>query len=1233
MASTSSSCHAEIKHVDDSGQGSEKNVLGEESASTISEHIQEIPHEVSAATATESRNKSPSLVAWLLGFFHYVCGILGHLISFLPIIKLREHEKVDESGCEVMHKPHVLPVDSSNIAESQHDLESKHKVFLSHSGVQKDFVEQLCVDLERCDRFPFFDKLQSSIPIGEKFPKLIFDAIEQCQVGVVILSEDFFMKSKWPMLELNAMIKKLARHNSRITIIPVFYQISIEAFKNTKNHSRWILQWKKWASIDKRINVEEWKEVLRVMEAINSIVAKKGISDVSLREVIVAEICRLVPLETRYDNSHIQGCSRICKVIQHKIDQVMTTSKNHIIGLYGMGGIGKTTIGKALCNELSSKFHDRVCHIEFGSGTEMELLRKTLKTCTQIRHDVLDELDDISQGFSYLRRRISGQKVFLVIDNVQDNYKSIQVVQAYLKGGYGPGSFILITTRTIDVLKKLHLDGSNSFEMPDLEEDEARSLFLNCSISLPSNEINEEFVKNSIKQCYFSKGDGTSKHYHPLALKVLSQQVGSNSTLQPSPFSEINTFNGNHGDLEHPIFSILRSTFDSLRREHQLVFMDLALLASKLNTNAWPIHWSQLDWLCMVHDKTIEEIKDMLEVLKRISLLEDLGDGFTKIGMHDLWIEFAVEEAKPHSFRDQLWVYQEDGKRAAFQRRPGRWRESVERMCFFNLGFRSLDGLKLDDFVNLTVFALVVDIHMPDCALNLDLSGLVHLKSLQICTRGMSVRAYGLNFLTSLVELLWCTPGNSPCLDKIGHLKSLQYLKIQDCMGTKVLNFTELKFLKVVKIIKFPNLITIRGFSSRLTNLRSLVIENCKSLQKCPGLDELYSLEVLFLLECSKLPRLPCLGQLTNLKECDLSQCESLEAVPGLSELVALEKFSANGCRKLAPLPDLMKLTKLQELRIEECLVQCKPGVASLFALESLRPSVSKLSVLEVITISKWNGLIWTSIRNLPMLRKLKLRDCEGDDVVPDLQSLKRLKSVKLESCDYKDLLGFSTVTALETLRIHACNELKRLPEFERLTKLRQFHIYGRYLEYDIRDWPSASDMCSLEVLSVDEISSTKIVPDHESFSGLRKLNLYGSGCENVLSMASSSQLEFLSIFFFETTKELDFSGFPNLKKLVLWHCGALKRLTCSKPLTALNELHVIDCESLVEMPNLSSTFPHLEDLFLINCRALSCMTCSGPFLDLKYIKLVGCDRRIEMPYSVSIFPKLKEYTVKDSSS
>jgi hypothetical protein len=50
-----------------------------------------------------------------------------------------------------------------------------------------------------------------------------------------------------------------------------------------------------------------------------------------------------------------------------------------------------------LCNDLSLKFCDNVCHIELESGSEMKLLQKALKKLTDIRHDVLDKLDDIEQ--------------------------------------------------------------------------------------------------------------------------------------------------------------------------------------------------------------------------------------------------------------------------------------------------------------------------------------------------------------------------------------------------------------------------------------------------------------------------------------------------------------------------------------------------------------------------------------------------------------------------------------------------------------------------------------------------------------------------------------------------------------------------------------------------------------------------------------------------------------------
>ena len=190
-------------------------------------------------------------------------------------------------------------------------------MFLSHSGAQKNFVEQLCVDFERCDIYPFFDKLQSSLPIGEKFPNLIFHAIGQCQVGVLVFSDEFFTRTKWPMLELVAMVREFKRPSPSIRIIPIFYFMSRLEWLDEGHRSRWVLKWNEWASDDKRINVEEWKEALNFVKAINSKVIEKGTSEVACRKEIVEVVSEYVLPETRWDDSHIQGRVRLCEVWRH----------------------------------------------------------------------------------------------------------------------------------------------------------------------------------------------------------------------------------------------------------------------------------------------------------------------------------------------------------------------------------------------------------------------------------------------------------------------------------------------------------------------------------------------------------------------------------------------------------------------------------------------------------------------------------------------------------------------------------------------------------------------------------------------------------------------------------------------------------------------------------------------------------------------------------------------------
>lgn len=132
---------------------------------------------------------------------------------------------------------HIAPVACDLISAPAHEeqneleetscpeLDSKHKVFLSHSGVEKPFVGKLCKLLEEHNHYPFFDQRSDSLPKGKKFAGLIIEAAKTCQVAVVVLSEDY-LSSKWPMTELAEFVWARKSGNKNLNLPPLFYKAS-----------------------------------------------------------------------------------------------------------------------------------------------------------------------------------------------------------------------------------------------------------------------------------------------------------------------------------------------------------------------------------------------------------------------------------------------------------------------------------------------------------------------------------------------------------------------------------------------------------------------------------------------------------------------------------------------------------------------------------------------------------------------------------------------------------------------------------------------------------------------------------------------------------------------------------------------------------------------------------------------------------------------------------------------
>lgn len=193
-------------------------------------------------------------------------------------------------------------------------LQPKHKVFLCHSGAQKSFVEQLCVDLENAGYSPFFDRRPESLPKGEKFPELIFEAAKKCLVAVLVLSKEFFI-SKWPMLELVAFVKAKKSVNPNLKILPLFYSLQFEDFKDQQIRKDVISLAESLAAVDGRINPQEWRDSIDVLESTNGEdYTNFGGSEVAYRREIVASICKMCTPNVHFDLSSMEGKDRMCNV-------------------------------------------------------------------------------------------------------------------------------------------------------------------------------------------------------------------------------------------------------------------------------------------------------------------------------------------------------------------------------------------------------------------------------------------------------------------------------------------------------------------------------------------------------------------------------------------------------------------------------------------------------------------------------------------------------------------------------------------------------------------------------------------------------------------------------------------------------------------------------------------------------------------------------------------------------
>ncbi|KAK4252829.1 hypothetical protein QN277_010976 [Acacia crassicarpa] len=691
-----------------------------------------------------------------------------------------------------------------------------------------------------------------------------------------------------------------------------------------------------------------------------------------------------------------------------------------VIGLYGTGGVGKTTLLKKINNELGKRRPDFfVIWVVVSKEPDLDRIMDNIRKSVGIGDSTWSSCYNQEQKSSMILGAFKKKKFVLLLDDVWERLNLSSLGVPHPKNTKFE-SKVLFTTRLKDMCAKM--EAKKSFKVEFLKEEEALELF--------HKKVGEETINSHPRIKVLAKEMAAECKGLPLALIVVGSAMAGVESIEAweSSINRLTSSSWTTSDLEAKVFSILKLSYDQLPNDtHKKCFLYCASYPEDYEIRATDIidKWIGEGFLSKVMTRSLQDIRNdghsVIAKLKLCCLLESVEDDIVMIRffkMHDMIRDMA------------LWLACDQDKRIKKVLTQG---EAI------TLSHDDVETRKIIERISIIAGRetwFVPPINCPNLVTLL----------LRCSSKGLENIKY-----MSKLKVLELNATHVHGLGEIGELGRLEYLSLRIY---KTVYPQELKNLKILKVLNLYlnrssiGMIPLEVISS-LQQLKVLRVHN-----EIPLVGEDSKVEGEFLKEVECLPKIEELNVEITTKN-------------GLNKLFDSNKLQS--CMCALHLEGLMD-TIIDMHLLLACISKMKQfrqfamwRLTRVMEDSCIYNTTYSLTMLQGVSIVGCNSLTHiTWLKYAPFLQLLVIRDCDSmeqvikedenvdsSSIFSSLVNLSLYWMPKLESI-HKTALSFPS---LKAIRIYRCSNLKKLSLHSNSTKHKLTLISGEEDWWNNLEW------------------------------------------------------------------------------------------------------------------------------------------------------------------------------------